>query len=44
MIVNIVKTSTMTAGTRQILNHNDALEIYMDGELLRAVKTPRNCN
>ena len=37
MIVNIVKTSTMTAGTRQILNHNDALEIYMDGELLRAV-------
>ena len=37
MIVNIVKTSTMTAGTRQILNNNDALEIYMDGELLRAV-------
>ena len=37
MIVNIVKTSTMTAGTRQILNHNDALETYMDGELLRAV-------
>ena len=24
----------MTAGTRQILNHNAALEIYMDGELL----------
>ena len=37
MIVNIVKTSTMTAGTRQILNHNDALEMYMDGELLLAV-------
>ena len=37
MIVNIVKKSTMTAGTRQIFNHNDALEIYMDGELLRAV-------
>ena len=37
MIVNIVKTSTMTAGTRHILNHNDALEIYMDGEMLRAV-------
>ena len=37
MIVNIVKTSTMTAGTRQILNHNVALEIYMDGKLLRAV-------
>ena len=37
MIVNIVKTSTMTAGTRQILYHNDDIEIYMDGELLRAV-------
>ena len=38
LVVNIVKTSVMTAGTRQILNHNDALEIYMDGELLRAVE------
>ena len=37
MIVNIVKTSTMTAGTRQILNRNDALEIYMVGLPLRAV-------
>ena len=37
MIVNNVKTSTVTAGTRQFLNHNDALEIYMDEELLRAV-------
>ena len=27
----------MTAGTRQILNRNDALEINMDGEMLRAV-------
>ena len=33
MIVNIVKTLAMTAGTRQILNRNGALEIYMDGEL-----------
>ena len=37
MIVNIVQTSPMTAGTCQILNHNDVLEIYMDGKLLRAV-------
>ena len=37
MIVNIVKTLTMPAGTRQILNRNDALEILLDGELLRAV-------
>ena len=31
MIVNIVKTSTMTAGTHQILNRNDSLEFNMDG-------------
>ena len=37
MVVNMEKTSPMTAWTRQILNRNDALEIYIDGDSLRAV-------
>ena len=38
MYINISKTTCMTLGSRQTLNHNEAIEIYIESQLIQSVE------